>query len=161
MKKVNYKSDFDFIFKLTDCRGENIGWPSYDWTLKLWTSMKVNAYTVACKNNNCFNCQREGESIRVIVDEHGLTAGVLQGELTVLLADKLYPDNNKRIVVPVTSDIELVKEAVICQAPLTMEVAVPHELDNGISDNNAIGEPLTRDEIDAAIESVLIKSLEK
>lgn len=48
MRKVNYRSDFDFVLRLFDCRGVEVGFPEYDWVARFWTGVKANAYEVSC-----------------------------------------------------------------------------------------------------------------
>lgn len=43
MEKINYKSDFDFILTLVDAKGNDIGFPDFDFSIKLWTGSKANA----------------------------------------------------------------------------------------------------------------------
>lgn len=31
MRRINYESDFDFIWTLRDSGGSDIGFPTYDW----------------------------------------------------------------------------------------------------------------------------------
>lgn len=43
MKKINYRSDFDFIFILHDSRGVEIGWPGFDWSERICCGSKLDA----------------------------------------------------------------------------------------------------------------------
>lgn len=44
MKEVYYKNDFDFVLRLLDVDGREVGWPDFDWRIKLYTTIKPNAY---------------------------------------------------------------------------------------------------------------------
>ena len=49
MKKVNYRSDFDFLFAVSGIGGTDTGFPEFDWTLELWAgTARARSVTVSC-----------------------------------------------------------------------------------------------------------------
>lgn len=119
MRRINYKSDFDFILHLYSClvdaegkevKGsrKELGWPDYDWTAKFWTASKANAYTASCIGGECVNCREDNGMIRIVVNDHHMGPGQLKVEFRAELPDGLYPDGYQRNVVPEPLCIELV-----------------------------------------------------
>lgn len=129
MTRINYKSDFDFLMRLIDCEGRDIGWPEFDWTARFWTWSKACSYTAGCTGGECVNCRREDEGIRVLMDGHNLGSGRLHVELTVQMPDGDMPDGDRRTVSPVALDIELVRDAgSACACPpdgVIAEIGIP------------------------------------
>lgn len=122
MMKINYKSDFDFILRLTDCEGNDLGWPKFDWKAKFYTFSLSNVFTASCIGGVTENCYNDGGGIHVVFDNHKLAIGSLQCEITVELPDGRYSDGYHRVVTPEPLDIELVKGRGDC--PSTRAVAV-------------------------------------
>lgn len=120
--KVNYKSDFDAILRLTDCEGNDLGWPKFDWMAKFYTYSLGNVYTASCIGGVTENCYNDGGGIHVVFYNHKLAIGSLQCEITVELPDGRYPDGYRRVVTPEPLDIELVKGRGDC--PSTRAVAL-------------------------------------
>ena len=95
MRKVNYKSDFDFILRLKDPRDETktVPWPECDWDILFWTSSKPNAYKASCKDGVCVNCFREADgSIHFVFNCHRMGKGVLKWEPHFRFPNGIYPD---------------------------------------------------------------------
>ncbi|MCM1219087.1 MAG: hypothetical protein NC548_31785 [Lachnospiraceae bacterium] len=127
MKKINYKSDFDFILRLKDCRGNEIGWPSFDWVAKLSTSNKANIYIASCIAGKCFNCFNDDGQIHVIVDNHNLLPGSLNMEFVIEIPNSHFPDGHKRICVDAVLDCVLSSGGGSCsQETFTLETEIPH-----------------------------------
>ena len=122
--ETNYKSDFDFLLRLYDCRGLELGWPDYDWECRFWTTQKANAFVASCRGGECRNCFNDGGVIHVVCDNHRLGAGVLEAEFTALLPDAMYGDGNERVVVPARTKIELVRGAA-CPEAFDVELTLP------------------------------------
>ena len=108
MFKINYKSDFTFILVITDCEGNDIGFPPMDFDAQIWTNSKINAYYFGRRNGELINCKNEDDKIRVIVNDHQMRCGELQVEVTLHLPDSEFPDQERRIVTPDKLDITLV-----------------------------------------------------
>lgn len=117
--KKNYKDDFDFILKLYSCfvdssgnvaedSRQELGWPDYDWTAQLYTSVKANAYTVSCIGGVCTNCYNDGGKIHIVVNGHNMGPGCLKIEFQAQLPREIYPDGYQQNVIPEPLDIELV-----------------------------------------------------
>lgn len=109
MRRVNYKSDFDFVLRLwtvlTDSGGaeterRELLWPEYDWTAVLWTGSRANGYTVGCYGGVPLNCYEDGGRIHVVVDGHRMGPGELRVEFRAELPREVYPDGYQRNVVP-------------------------------------------------------------
>lgn len=126
MRKINYKSDFDFILKLTDCKGEAVGWPEFDWSAQLYTKSKANAYTVSCRGGVCANCFNDEGRIHVVVDSHRLGLGRLNVELKAELPNGIYPDGTQDEFSPQALDIELVAAAGDCGTEAEVEAMLPY-----------------------------------
>lgn len=115
MRKVYYRSDFNFFLTLTDCSGEDIGWPEFDWTAKFYTTNnKVNAYTASCIGGVCTNVVNDNGRIHIFCDNQHMGIGRLNVEFTCISPDDAYPDGNERVVSPFPLDIELVRHATCC-----------------------------------------------
>lgn len=125
MKKINYKSDFDFILRLKDCRGKDVGFPPYDFIAKLYTSVKANAYTVSCIGGECVNCFNDNGRIHVVVNSPRMGIGVLKAEVKVMLPNGIYPDGTQDIYDPQPLDIELVSGRGDCPTQAEIEAILP------------------------------------
>ena len=126
MKRINYKSDFNFILRLLDCRGDEVGFPDYDWVARFWTGVKANAYEVSCIGGVCKNCYNDDGTIHVVFDNHHLSPGVLRVEFVAMLPDGIYPDGDERVAVPAPLDVELVRTAAPCPSSFEVEVILPY-----------------------------------
>lgn len=124
-KKINYKSDFDFVLDLRDCNDEPILWPAYgDWNVTLWSGVRTNTYRVGVADGEPYGCYEDNERIHVVMDGHSLGAGVLRGELTINEPSERYPDGVKRHVYDFTTDIELVAGGGCCGGETLTAVAM-------------------------------------
>lgn len=126
IKKINYKSDFDFILRLRDGAGADIGWPDYDWVARFYTSMKVNAIEVSCIGGRCQNCYNDDGRIHVVMNHHTLSPGILTVEFSAMIPNDTYPDGDEVIVAPESLSIELVREAAPCPSSAEVELMIPY-----------------------------------
>lgn len=126
MERINYKSDFDFILKLRDGCGQNIGFPKYDWSAKIWTSVKAYAVTISCIGGKCINCYDDNDSVHIVLNNHGLGPGRVNIEFTAEIPNSLYPDCSERIVVPAPIGIELIRAAAPCPKGIDVQVLLPY-----------------------------------
>lgn len=124
MEKRNYKEDLDFIMRLRDCRGEDVGWPSWDWEAKFYTTLKPNACTASHKDGVLTNCFNDDGRIHIVLNDHRLSKGILHVDFTAKIPSGIYPDGVKDKVVVMPLDIELVGETGDCSCPGTAEVEV-------------------------------------
>ena len=99
--RVNRLSDHEFLLALAyiNQQGQTeYGFPPYDWELKFYTSSPLNFYTVSCRGGVMLNCQREGDMVRIIMDGHKLSTGVLRARSTIYIPDSNFPDGTRRVV---------------------------------------------------------------
>lgn len=99
--RVNRLSDHDFLLALAylNQQGQTeYGFPPYDWEIKFYTSSPLNFFTVSCRGGVMLNCQREGDMVRVIMDGHKLSTGVLRARSTIYIPDSNFPDGTRRVV---------------------------------------------------------------
>ncbi|MDE5645380.1 MAG: hypothetical protein K2I45_07025, partial [Muribaculaceae bacterium] len=124
-RRVNHMSDFDAILRLTDCRGNDIGWPECDWRARFWSASKSNAYEASCIGGECRNCFNDGGRIHVVFKDHRMGVGTLQCRLTLDLPDGIYPDGIRRDVSPAPLGVELVNGAGDCPTTAEIEMLLP------------------------------------
>ena len=93
MRKINYKSAFDFVMRLKDASGKEVPWPECDWDALFWTSNKPNAYRVSCIGGVYVNCFREADgSIHFVFNNHRMGKGTLHWEPHFRFSNDIYPD---------------------------------------------------------------------
>lgn len=109
-RRIYYKSDFDFILRINDHDGIDIGFPEFDFTVKLWAGQKSNAMTVSKRGGTLTNCFNDGGQIHVVAKNHCLGPGLLQAELTAQLNDEIYSDGIRKDVSVADLDIELTRD---------------------------------------------------
>lgn len=134
MKNINYKSDFDFILRLLDADGTDIGIPRYDWTVRLWTSTKANAYIASCSGGILTNCYDDNGRLHIVADNHRLSPGILKVEFIAEIPDSDYPDGLQRNVIPATLDIQLITGP--GDLPSSIEADLPLPLDTLLAEIN-------------------------
>lgn len=125
----NYKSDFDFIMRVKDCQGQEIGFPTFDWTAKIWTNNIANAYSVSCVGGDMVNCFNDNGQIHVVCDNHRLGTGKVNVEFHAMLPNEIYKDGKQDIYNVQDVDIELIKGNA-CEGTLEADVSIP-VLQNG------------------------------
>ena len=109
MRKINYKSDFDFILKLKDGAGHDLGFPDYGWEATFWTSSKASPFKASCFGGVCKNCYDDEGQIHIVADNHNLGIGTLKVEFRAELPREIYPDDYQRNVMPEPLGIELIR----------------------------------------------------
>lgn len=126
MKKINYKSDFDFTLRLKDCEGKEIPFPDCDWDAVFWTSSKANAYTASCKGGQCVNCfKEENGGMHFVFDNHRLGIGTLKWEPHFELPNDIYPDGIQDRFSKEPLGIELVDGQGDCPTTAEIEIIAP------------------------------------
>lgn len=116
MSKINYKSDFDFTLRIYECTvgpdGQKtrveMGFPTYDFEIRLYTTNRANAYICSKKGNKLQNCFNDEGKIHVVCDNHHLGKGILHAEFTAFLPNNIYPDGSRKTVEVSHTVIELV-----------------------------------------------------
>lgn len=127
MRKVNYRSDFDFILRLSDCRGDDIGFPDYDWEARFYTrGNRANAYVASCKGGECVNCFNDGGRVHVVVNGPRLGLGELFVDFKASLPNSIYPDEHQDEMAPLSTGIELVRGAAPCPCSADVELMLPY-----------------------------------
>lgn len=124
-RHINHESDFDFLLPLTDCQGNDLGWPDWDWEVRLWTTSPADSYRVGCRGGVPYGCFNDGGRVHVVVNKHGLRPGVLRAKAVALLPNGIYPDGIQRLVRPGTISIELVRGAGDCPTATEIELMLP------------------------------------
>lgn len=133
MKKENYRSDLDFILPYPMwTEGEDgkpvmtdIGWPDFDWEVRLWTWNRSNAVVVSRHGDTLVNCFNDGGRIHVVLDNHNLGAGKLMADYHSMLPDAIYPDGIRDLFAPMELSIELVAGAGDCPTEVEVEAVLP------------------------------------
>lgn len=125
MKKINYKSDFDFLLRLTDYKGNAVPFPDCDWDARFYTSSKANAYVASCKDGVCVNCIKEEDGVRFVFDRHNLGVGTLKWEPHFEFPNGIYPDGIQDKYEPQPLDIELVPGRGDCPTQAEIEAVLP------------------------------------
>ena len=93
MRKINYKSAFDFVMRLKDASGKEVPFPECDWDALFWTSSKPNAYRASCIGGVYVNCFREADgSIHFVFNGHRMGKGILKWEPHFRFPNGIYPD---------------------------------------------------------------------
>lgn len=152
MRNINYLSDFDLIVTLKTCDGTDIGFPDYDFKLFFYTYSKVNGFTASSIGGKYTNLYNDNGKIHVVFDNHKLGSGELKVDFTALLPNGLYPDGDKKLVVPQPLDVKLVRDKGDCIKDIDVEVIMPYEL---IADD---GMKLTQKDPDVSIEHRILAS---
>ena len=116
MEKKNYKDDFTLLLHLY-VKAESgeyveIGFPTWDWRAKFYTTNKANAYEASYIGSVMHNCSNVDDKVQVIFDNHRLLAGVLRCEFISLIPSTEYADGNERIVVVGDLGVTLTKEPI-------------------------------------------------
>ena len=126
--KINYQSDFDFLYTPIDCRGETVMFPApgVDWRVEFHTRDHCRTFTVSCVGGSCTNCFNDNGRIHVIAKDHGLAPGRLVGTMTLLTPNRTYPGSIQRIVDRQPVGIELVNGSACYDDPSpSADVVIP------------------------------------
>lgn len=126
MEQVNYRSGVDYILVLKDARGNDIGWPDYDWSAKVYTRRRMCAVEVSCRGGVPVNCWNDNGRVHVALKDHRLEPGVMTIEFTAELPDGHFPDGSKPVAVPVEVGLELVSGAAPCPKQMEIELVLPY-----------------------------------
>ena len=153
--KINYQSDFDFIYRPRDLRGEPVDFPpqGVDWRVEFATRDHCRRLTVQCTGGVCMNCFNDNGRIHVVAKDHGLSPGRLVGTMTLLNPNRIYPGGIQRIVDRQPVGIELVNGSACYDDPSSSaDVVIPIVAVDGrqplpfrfgvVGDNPAPGHPV-------------------
>lgn len=164
IKRINYKSDFDFVARLmvsaTDGTITDIGFPSYDWEMRI--SSGCNGYTqfVASANGGKLkNCVNDNGQLRIVCDNHGLRVGKLFAEFYAYLPNDIYPDGEQLVVNSQEIGIELVADAGDEPTDIEIQLALPFVYDSAYRQAVSAGYKGSQDEY-MALASMLPDAVE-
>lgn len=128
MKRINYKSDFDFILHLKDCKDPEkaVPFPECSFDVLFWASNKAKAYTASYKDGvytNCFPTDDGG--MHFVFHNHRLGVGTLKWEPHFEHPNDIYPDNIQDLFSKEPLDIELVDGPGDCPTTAEIEIVAP------------------------------------
>lgn len=128
MKRINYKSDFDFILHLKDCKDPDkaVPFPECGFDVLFWASNKAKTYTASYKDGvytNCFPTDDGG--MHFVFDNHRLGVGTLKWEPHFEHPNDIYPDNIQDLFSKEPLDIELVDGPGDCPTTAEIEIIAP------------------------------------
>lgn len=126
MVEINYKSDFDFILRLIDCRGNEVGVPEYDWHANFYTSSQTESFVASCLDGKYTNCFDDNGKIHIVCNSHNLLPGTLKVEFVAEIPNGIYPDDFERVVNPQPLDIKLVRKTHSCVDSIEVDVILPY-----------------------------------
>lgn len=92
MRNINYREDFVLLIQLLNHKGEPVGVPDVDFSIRFYSGHTV--YTVGCQDGEFIRCAPMDDGrLRVIFDNHGLSpVKELVGHATYRIPDSLMPD---------------------------------------------------------------------
>lgn len=128
MKRINYKSDFDFILHLKDCKDPEkaVSFPECDFDVLFFASNKAKAYRASYKDGVYTNCFRTDDGgMHFVFDNHRLGVGTLKWEPHFELPNDIYPDNIQDLFSKESLDIELVDGPSDCPTTAEIEIIAP------------------------------------
>jgi prefoldin subunit 5 len=136
INKVNYKSDFDFtaVFKAFGQGGEvEIGFANYDWEIVLTTGCNHFAskgYVVSYKGGVCTNCFNDNSKVHIVMNDHKLGVGQIQGVVKANIPNPIYPDGYQLLMHNVVLPFELVTDNGDAPSEVEVEILLPYLYDS-------------------------------
>ena len=127
-RKINNKSDFDFILRLLDADGNPVGWVDANWEATLYTTSKNFAYTASYAYGEKTNCVKTKEGdILIVVDRHEFPVGELFMDFAIDIPDKRFPDGSRHVsITGEKTDIEMVLDRGQEATGMVVTLRVPH-----------------------------------
>lgn len=129
MKRINYKSDFDFILRMKDCKDKDktVPFPDCDFDALFWTSSKAKAYAASYRDGIYTNCFRtEDGGMHFVFNDHRMGMGTLRWEPHFELPNDIYPDGIQDLFRKANLGIELVDGDGDCPTTAEIEVLLPY-----------------------------------
>ena len=129
MRKINYKSDFDAVLRLRDCKDPDkfVPWPDCDFEVVFWTSGKARCHTASRTGGTYTNCFATGDGgIHFVFDNHRMGIGTLKWEPHFALPNGIYPDGIQDVYRKADLGITLVDGEGDCPTTADVEVLVPY-----------------------------------
>ena len=94
MQRINYRSDFDFILHLRDCRGQELPFPTYDFMVKLVTDGGGSFIASQVKGVKT-NCYDDEGKLHIVCNAHKLPPGNLRVSFEGDIPDDIFPDGKR------------------------------------------------------------------
>ncbi|MDE7411593.1 MAG: hypothetical protein K2M94_06105 [Paramuribaculum sp.] len=127
LRKINNKSDFDFILRLLDADGNPVGWVDANWEATLYTTSKNFAYTASYAYGEKTNCVEQDGDILIVVDRHEFPVGELLMDFSIDIPDKRFPDGSRHVSITAEkTDIEMVLDRGQEATGMVVTLRVPH-----------------------------------
>lgn len=127
LRKINNKSDFDFILQLVDADGNSVGWVDANWEATLYTTSKNFAYTASYAYGEKTNCLEQDGDILIVVDRHEFPVGELLMDFSIDIPDKRFPDGSRHVSITAEkTDIEMVLDRGQEATGMVVTLRVPH-----------------------------------
>jgi hypothetical protein len=136
INKVNCKSDFDFtaVFKAFGQGGEvEIGFANYDWEIVLTTGcshLASKGYVVSYKGGVCTNCFNDNGKVHIVMNDHKLGVGQLQGVVKANIPNPIYPDGHQLLMHNMVLPFELVTDNGDAPSEVEVEILLPYLYDS-------------------------------
>ncbi len=140
-RKINNKSDFDFILRLLDADGNSVGWVDANWEAVLYTTSRNFAYTASFAYGEKINCVEQDGDILIVVDRHEFPIGALLMDFSIDIPDPKFPDGSRHVsLTGEKTDIELVLDRGQEATGMVVTLRVPHIKKETTSTDPAEGE---------------------
>lgn len=111
----NFKSDFDFLLKLKDKKGNQIGFPDYDFVGRIFSCHdrhnpfeRERVYEFSRRGDRLKNCFNDDGRLHIIMCNHHLGPGRLHLDLDSFLPNPMYEEGVKKVQDKLCLSIELV-----------------------------------------------------
>lgn len=128
VRRVYYRSDFDFIARLmvSDAGGgeSELGFPAYDWRLFLRRTRGA-PFVASSIGGMLTNCVNDGGRIRIICKDHDFVPGRLFGEMRCYIPNPIYPEGLQTVVSKHRLGIELVEDDANDATAIVAELQLP------------------------------------
>lgn len=95
-QEIHYRSDFAAILPMADSMGKDMGFPDFDFTVRLTAGGRV--FRASCTGGEMVNLDNCGGKVRVIANSHGLQPGPVYAEVIAEIPDPIFPDGHRRTV---------------------------------------------------------------
>lgn len=129
MRKINYKSDFDAVLRLRDCKDTDkfVPWPDCDFEVVFWTSNRARCHTASRTGGTYANCFATGDGgMHFVFKGHRMGMGTLRWEPHFALPNGIYPDGIQDVYRRADLGITLVDGEGDCPTTADVEVLVPY-----------------------------------
>lgn len=113
-RKINYKSDFDFLVSFKDNLGNPVEFLKYDFTAKIYTNLSDEPYVALHKSTligeHWERCFKDGDKLHVVMKHHGLERGELYMDISIDTPNDIYSGNVRTVCSKHLLGIKLVGE---------------------------------------------------